>query len=968
MISSGTRIGPYEIDSLIGSGGMGEVFSANDTRLGRKVAIKFLRKEFRESEDPLRRFLREAKAASALNHPNIITIYEIGEWQDVDYIAMEFVRGTSVRELLSERKMTLNDALEIAIQVASALVAAHSAGIIHRDIKPENIIRRPDGFVKVLDFGLAKQTLVRPEQDDIDSEATTRGAMSTIPGMIMGTASYMSPEQARGKPTDARTDIWSLGVLLYEMFTGRTPFSGETRSDLLVSILTRDPEPLSSVSSEIPSELEHIIKKTLVKERDERYQVMKDLQLDLKILQSELNSGVFKTEIMARTTIQPIDAQTQGHTLGETFGEQLRRPWAMAGIFGAILLGAAALWYLTKGPTGPDYPSTLTTSQIVTWKSDLGGDGTTRPKFSPDGKLIAYVASKNGKSSVWVKQLAGGEPFTRKEDDSSDASPIWSPDGGRIAFVSDRGGRRGIWSMPALGGSPVLLGAVERSSRLVRWSNDGAAIFYESAQNLFRLDTANGQSSQITRLDDKKIINRSISISPDEKMIAYVDRQDGQSDIWISDLNGSNGRRLTNDGFTDNDPVWHPDGNRIVYSSDRNGTKQITLAYLNGRQPVQLSLSDSDLGVADISHDGSQILYTTTKDDADLWQTAVETGKEAQVTSDIGSEFWPNVEQDGSAIVYQATRRTSLGTRLLNGLLFTQRSTGSERPAELSSDGFYPQWSPDGKKIAFLRSSSGDNSLWVISPTGGDEHAIVNRGVVFGGHSLLPFNRVQTRDFQWANDGSSIIYAANRDGLVNIWLAQIDGSGERQLTVNDDRNKLFFNPTFSTDGKTFAWLTMDISSPAARVWSVKTKNGDDERELFLAESAVRLIGWTANGEGLLIQTAGAGKDASTLPAEVEIRELGLNGRPARSIAKLKDAFFHNTILSPDSRILAVVTHTPAGDTIQTMPAAGGVLRAIASSSDPHVYFSSLAFSNDGKTIIYGRQANWQIISAINNFK
>jgi serine/threonine-protein kinase len=287
-MTPGTKFGRYEIRSKIGEGGMGEVYLALDTRLDRQVALKILPPELATQHDRMRRFVQEAKAASALNHPNIITIYEIDETASGHFIAIEFIDGLTLRERESKQALTLSESLDVAVQIASALVAAHDAGILHRDIKPENIMVRRDGIVKVLDFGLAKLTEPRSAAS-IDPEAPTRANVKTDPGVVMGTAIYMSPEQARGLPLDARTDIFSLGIVLYEMVAGRLPFEGANRNEIMASVLgDKEPQPLTRYSSEVPSELGRIVSKALRKNPDERYQTIKDLLLDLKSLQQQL--------------------------------------------------------------------------------------------------------------------------------------------------------------------------------------------------------------------------------------------------------------------------------------------------------------------------------------------------------------------------------------------------------------------------------------------------------------------------------------------------------------------------------------------------------------------------------------------------------------------------------------------------------------------------------------------------------
>ena len=288
-LTAGSNISQYKIIARLGSGGMGEVYLAQDERLRRKVALKLLFEEVTKNEDWVRRFEQEAYAASALNHPNIITIYEVGQTGDSHFISTEFIDGQTLRERLRQNTIAVGEALDIAVQVVSALVAAHTAGIIHRDIKPENVMLRPDGYVKVLDFGLAKFTEQRPYgSSPIDKEAETEAAVNTSPGVVMGTVSYMSPEQARGAHVDARTDIFSLGVLLYEMLSGRLPFEGASPSEIIVSIIQKRQRPLARYTPEIPQELERIVAKSLSKNRDDRYQSLKDMLIDLKRLKRQL--------------------------------------------------------------------------------------------------------------------------------------------------------------------------------------------------------------------------------------------------------------------------------------------------------------------------------------------------------------------------------------------------------------------------------------------------------------------------------------------------------------------------------------------------------------------------------------------------------------------------------------------------------------------------------------------------------
>lgn len=307
--AAGTRLGRYEIRSLLGAGGMGEVYLAQDTQLDRDVALKILPPHLASDEGRMRRFAQEAKAASSLNHPNIITIHEVGQADSAHFIATEFIDGVTLRQLMKRARMTLRETFDIIIQVASALTSAHAAGIVHRDIKPENIMLRSDGYVKVLDFGLAKLAETPAKKRISDPEAPTKSAIHTDPGVVMGTVIYMSPEQARGLSVDARSDIWSFGVVLYEMLAGRLPFNGDTSSDVIASILEREPKPLKLYTSDIPTELERIVSKALAKDLEERYQTIKDLSIDLRRLKRQLD-----VEAELERIVRQEDAGHEGGT------------------------------------------------------------------------------------------------------------------------------------------------------------------------------------------------------------------------------------------------------------------------------------------------------------------------------------------------------------------------------------------------------------------------------------------------------------------------------------------------------------------------------------------------------------------------------------------------------------------------------------------------------------------------------
>ena len=417
----GKRLGPHEILSLIGRGGMGEVYRARDTRLDRIDALKVLPVEVAADPERIRRFVREAKAASALNHPNIATIYEIGESEGIHWISMELVEGETLTQRFKENSLGAPEILDIGIQVCEALEKAHGKGIIHRDIKPANIMLTPEGQVKVLDFGLAKIT--RPEGQA--ATATVSSETHTVPGMVMGTARYMSPEQVLGQSVDRRTDIFSLGAVLYEMATGQPPFAGETASAVFDAIVHEKPVWPPRARATIPEELRRIIHKSLEKFREMRYQSASDLCTDLKHLKRDMDSERSATGDVIVERASPPGASIQ--TIRK------RRSWTLAVLLAFVLAGVGITWYGTRR-TAPPANEILVPVPLTSYPGIEG-----EPCFSPDGSQLAF--SWNGEREdnfdIYVKGIGPEPPLRITSNPARDHSPAWSPDGRWIAFCRD---------------------------------------------------------------------------------------------------------------------------------------------------------------------------------------------------------------------------------------------------------------------------------------------------------------------------------------------------------------------------------------------------------------------------------------------------------------------------------------------------------------------------------------------------
>ena len=491
-LPSGTRLGSYELTAAIGAGGMGEVYRAKDARLGREAAIKVLPADLAGDAERRARFEQEARAASALNHPNILTVYDIGDSESGLYIAMEYVEGRTLRELLVSGPVPTRKLLPIATQVADGLAKAHVAGIVHRDLKPENVMVNKDGFVKILDFGLAK--LAAPAGDG-GSELATMVGPGTSPGVVLGTVGYMSPEQASGQAVDFRSDQFSLGAILYEMATGRRAFQKKTAVETLSAIIREDPAPIAGVNPAAPAPLRWIVERCLAKEPEDRYASTRDLARDLKQTQERLSDPTGEAPVLG--------APRPG-----------RRRW-WAAMLAALALLAAADLALRLRPRAVA-PATTPSLKRLTFGPGLEDE----PSFSPDGKFLAYTSDERGNLDIVVQSLSGGEPIRIGDGDADDGEAAWSPDGSKLAFVSarDHGGRLGIalnvgplepylnakfgdiFLVPALGGTPAKL--VE-DGYFPSWSPDGKRIVFMSNRdrqlNLWTVSADGGAPARLTK-------------------------------------------------------------------------------------------------------------------------------------------------------------------------------------------------------------------------------------------------------------------------------------------------------------------------------------------------------------------------------------------------------------------------------------------------------------------------------------
>ena len=706
-LAQGTRLGPYEIVEAVGSGGMGEVYRARDTRLNRDIALKLLPLAYADHPERLGRFEREAQAVAALNHPNIVTIHSVEQAGGQRFLTMEFIEGQTLAAVIKSKRPSLDDLLAIAVPLCDAVSAAHARGIVHRDIKPGNVMITAEGRVKVLDFGLAKL-----REDETAAEPITGpvGEQITRPLQVIGTVEYMSPEQAEGRPVDHRTDIFSLGVVLYEMATGRRPFEGDTPVSVMSSTRRDTPPAVTALNPEVPAELSRIIRRALAKDPQRRYQTAIDLRNDLEELKTDVEMG---------TLVSAVPAAGVGR-------RNRRGQWLMGVAIVGVALAAVGLW--RYGPARGKGRGSVdaTFSQLTTlsgWEAD--------PSLSPDGRWVVYQGRQAGNWDVYLQSVPGEAPINLTADSSDDdTQPAFSPDGEQIAFRSERGGG-GLFVMGRTGGSVrrVIDGGYNPS-----WSADATMLVYATEEvsytpysrstvsHLWTVNVATGERRQLSDVDAVQP-----AWSPNGQRIAFwaAPPPGSQRDIWTIAAAGGEPVRVTDDTAADWSPVWSPDGKYLYFASDRGGTQNLWRVRIDEASghvtgPAEAITSPSPYaGNPSLSATGDRLVYESWVGARNVVRAmfdparGVVVDRAVPVTAVFG-RYWtlPDVSPDGQWLAFQST--------LSEMDIFVSRSDGTGL-RQLTKDPAMdrmPTWSPDGTRVAFYSNRGGGYNVWVVNADG----------------------------------------------------------------------------------------------------------------------------------------------------------------------------------------------------------------------------------------------------------
>ena len=823
-LTRGEMLGPYRIETKIGQGGMGVVYRAWDTRLDRRIALKVLRPE--QVNNPARRqsLVREARAASSLIHPNIVTVHDIGSDRNIDFIAMEHVEGRPLNELIPPSGLAPKQVVAYGIQIAGALAGAHAAGVVHRDLKPGNIMITREGVVKLLDFGLARKTRL----GEVGSGTVT------LQGEIAGTPQYMSPEQIRGEPVDHRSDVFAFGAVLYRMLTARDLFDRGSAMDSISAILNADAAELCEAGAAICQPLQSIILHCVEKAPAERFQSAQDVGYAL-----EASAG----------QLAPASAAAGDAGPARRYG-----PW-IAAVASSLALGLALAYFYFEARRTRQSVDGRVFAQLTD-----GAGAELFPSISPDARSVAYASKATGNWDVYVQQVGSTEAVNLTKDSAADdTQPAFSPDGRSIAFRSERDGG-GIFAMRADGAG---VRRIADSGYNPAWSPDRREIAY-GEESITRPEDRSGRVSQLWAVEvsngRKRLLSKEDGVqpqwSPSGAYIAYwaIDR-DGDRDLWTLRASGGPPTRITRDHLLDWNPVWSPDGAWLYFCSNRGGNmamwripmKESTgeprgapeLVRTPGLYPAHLSFS----------HDGRHVAYVNQLTTGHL--SAVRFDPDRQVVVSEPKEIIqsskgvsrPALSPDGKWLAYNSTEHEEE--------LFVTSADGAGL-RQLTSGGYRnrgPRWSPDGKQIAFFSTRSGDWEIWTTDPNGNEFRQITSLG---GNNVAWPV---------WSADGKRMAYTlfGLNTFLIDTgkpWGAQTP----EKLPPFPGEGQLFNGWNWSPDGHSLAGFLnrengIAIYSAASRQFRKLTERGadpvwlsDSRRLLFLDRGKIYLLdsesGWT----------------------------------------------------------------------------------------------------------------------------
>ena len=878
-MTAGSRVGPYQVIGLLGAGGMGEVFRARDTRLGRDVALKVLPESFAGNADRLRRFEQEARAAGSLNHPNVLAVYDVGSQDEVVYLVSELLEGQTLRDRIAAGLLPARKCVELATQIAQGLAAAHDKGIVHRDLKPDNLFLTRDGRVKILDFGLARQ--VAPAGSTDASGTTETETRLTEPGAVLGTVGYMSPEQVLGRPADQRSDLFSLGAILYEMLSGRRAFQGPSAVETMNAILKEEPKDLFEVAPSVPPGVERIVSRCLEKNAAERFQSARDLAFALE----SLSLG------------GPARAARAG-----------RGPWPWIALAGLL---AAVLGFLARERLAPRAASGLDAYRFSPLATAEGYEG--QASWSADGRTVAYVADTSGVLQVHTRSLDSSmaAQITRSLSDCQD--PLWSPDGTRIFYTSLAGSSLGLWSVGATGGTPQVLLRNAAAAALSPDAQTLALLREDAHQGNFSLSLwiSSPPGSEPTPYPDEALAKRRfgkgfLRFSRDGKKLGLfvastsgdASGEEGYSspELWILPQPSGVARQVLPSLTVMPDPApfsWMPDGRRIVFGAEFLGQtpgKHLWIADTEAGRITPLTASSGSEEYPALSPDGRQIAFTDSEEHYDLVEIPIDGSPLRRVLATSRTEADPVWSPAGGQYAYVTDRsgRQEIWLRSAAGdferPVVTQASFREPQTLLLSGLAF----SPDGQRLAYQRRGPEGFRIWISTVAGGQAVRLSQDE----GYQDSP---------TWSPDGAFVAFTSLRQGR---WTLARVGTGGSEPPATIKEGIIYpGNPRWSPRGD---WIACELPEGFAVV------SPDGQRTKVLAEETWLAHAWSRDGSSLFavrltadLRLEVAAVDVATGTSRTIVKDLG--PAPPTSVP------LRGLSLSPDARSLLTSIYKLRGD-------------------------------------------------------
>lgn len=855
------RVANFEVVAELGRGGMGIVYKARDLSLGRDVAMKRPLPELLDRPGFRERFLAEARAASTLLHPHIATVFEALEHDSIPWLVMELVDGISLRRLLQwGNPLRLEDILTHTEGIADALRAAHARHLLHRDVNPNNVLIGTDGRARLTDFGLACAWVEEPAEPS----ATTASGESTLVGKVVGTRGYLSPEQALGRPLDPRSDLFSLGLVMYEMTTGRRAFPATDSGEWLDALLHHDPAPVSGANREAPPELARIIRRATAKEPVQRYQSASEMLLDIRALRHKLDSDAGDPVPPVRK-VRPV------------------RPWLLA-VGGVTAAGAVAVGLWRAVDAGrDDAPFAGWTPRQLTsapgWEAE--------PAISPDGSLIAYASDQSGNPDIWLIDVRGGESLRLTTDPAADTNPAWFPDGSAVAFERANGAQTSIWKVPRLGGTPHLL--VDDAAHPTIAPDGLRVAFTRRGDSGFgRIGVARlaqgGAGSFLTSDDDGLWDHEEPAWSPDGATVCYRDWRD----LWLVPVDGGRARRLTADDPTDQEAAWSPDGSWIYFSSMRRGTTALWRIRPSASGLQRVTLGAGPERHPTIASRPPRVAYSTYVDDSDIVVLDRRTGNQSRIAGSR-TDTTPDLAPDGRAVVFSSDRRGKYDL-WLQRLEQGKPQGGPVQLTDHAGSAACGRFSPDGRWIAYFRVEAGEREIWIVSAAGGIPVRLTTRV----GTDVQP---------AFSPDGGRLVFVSDRGGGMNLWTAALlDGPrlGEaRRLTVGPGPDS---SPAWSPDGRQLVFRR------GRDLWLLAVDSGKADQ--VTRDAAVAMAAWEPAGDAVLVLGSWDGQPAEVRRISLDAQSFGAPGPTVIPGALGRLGYLSAT---RDGRFVATVVEVTGGD-------------------------------------------------------